>query len=330
MKGHFAPEIYASELKEFIDYLNEPREKTKKSLRDEYWEDSYIYAFSVDSCRDIMYKLIATELKRAMKSNELEEIRSLLYQCSFMKYAPDGLSGGYDHSGRFFEAMYYISCLGFDSVYRIFPEGLPLCDNGYPVTVLNTNLLLCILYNTSQNKVYDQDSVIVKVMNSLSSKGDKALRGVTRCLLGILLHDVERFNEGLPLVLDNFNRMSSILDESKRVLCQFAVSLIVIAKKFLTEREFNSILIPEHKLFSKPYCDYILSKNSFEQQIFFEYPEPISELNDLLLTPIPLTVLHQPYLNNEQYSKRERNKFYLDHETLELNFILDYRKRKGE
>jgi hypothetical protein len=29
-----------------------------------------------------------------------------------MKNVPNVMSGGYDHSGRFFEAMGYISCLG--------------------------------------------------------------------------------------------------------------------------------------------------------------------------------------------------------------------------
>lgn len=65
------------------------------------------------------------------------------------------------------------------------------------------------------------------------------------CLLGILKHDVVMFNEGLPQLLYNYNRLT-LLNACEKTLCQLAISLVVIARKFLTEDEFdcmNSIVL---------------------------------------------------------------------------------------
>ena len=59
-----------------------------------------------------MFRELARNVKESIKNTNFEQIRSLLYQAVFMKNVPNVMSGGYDHSGRFFEAMGYISCLG--------------------------------------------------------------------------------------------------------------------------------------------------------------------------------------------------------------------------
>ena len=281
-----------------------------------------------------MYRELAKKIKSAVKNNEFEKLRALLYQSVFLKTVflknvPNGLSGGCDHSGRFFEVMGYISCLGFDSVYRCFPKDIPLCTNGYPLTVINTNLLLCILYNNAEYKKYDETTVVSKAEKRILTKSDKALRGVTMCLLGILKHDVTKFNEGLPILLKNYNRIG-LLNESEKALCQFAISLVVIAKKFFTEKEFHDIVFPESKNFSRQYCEYIFSKDSFEPKIIYEYPDELSPLNQLLLTPIPITKLTKEQAYRIAYEGLDENDFktILDEDRMMMDFILEYRARK--
>lgn len=74
-----------------------------------------------------MFRELARNVKESIKNTNFEQIRSLLYQAVFMKNVPNVMSGGYDHSGRFFEAMGYISCLGFDSIYNCCKNLTRLC-----------------------------------------------------------------------------------------------------------------------------------------------------------------------------------------------------------
>lgn len=324
---------YYLEMKIFYERF---KHNSRTGLGDKYkeWEYNLLYTLSTAQYRDVMYRELAKKIKSAVKNNEFEKLRALLYQSVFLKTVflknvPNGLSGGCDHSGRFFEVMGYISCLGFDSVYRCFPKDIPLCTNGYPLTVINTNLLLCILYNNAEYKKYDETTVVSKAEKRILTKSDKALRGVTMCLLGILKHDVTKFNEGLPILLKNYNRIG-LLNESEKALCQFAISLVVIAKKFFTEKEFHDIVFPESKNFSRQYCEYIFSKDSFEPKIFYEYPDELSPLNQLLLTPIPITKLTKEQAYRIAYEGLDENAFktILDEDRMVMDFILEYRARK--
>lgn len=278
--------------------------------------------------KKVMFDYLADNIKLAMKNDELETLRSLLYQSTFIENVPAGLAKGADHTCRFFEAMNYISCLGFDVVYRIFPKGIPQCANGYPVLLENANLLLCLLYDSPDKKLYDEEKIVEKAEKALSKKSDKVIVSTTKCLLGILKHNTDLFNEGLKTVVANYNRQE--LNSSEKVLCQLAVALIVIAKKFLSEEEFKRIEFPVAKNFSKKYCEHILSKDSFEPKIFYEYPDELSPLNKIALTPVPVTKLHKPYFDKKQYSKKEQNENYIDAERMAIDFILEFRKIEQE
>ena len=277
--------------------------------------------------REVMFSYLAKNLQKALKDHDFEKARSILYQAAFLEYAETGTTSGYDHSRRFSEAMAYASSLGLDVLYRCFPKDIPFSNNGYPIISVITNLLLCIMFNTSESKKYDEEAAILKAEKQLLKKSDKALRGVLICLLGIYLHDVGRFNEGLEVAVSNWNRQD--INETEKVLCQSAIALIMIAKKFMPQEEFSRIVYPEAKNFSRQYLEYILSKESFEPKYFFEYPDELAPINSFMLLPIPVTQLHKPYENQTQYSKREREELYLDCDRMVVGFILEYRKNKN-
>lgn len=292
-----------------------------------YWEQKMLTAMTT-VYSNVLHDYLAEQMKVALKNNEFEKLRAMMYQSTFLENAPTGLACGCDHIRRFYESMNYIASLGFSSVYRCFPEGIPLSSNGYNGSSLNVNLLLCILYNTLEKKLYDESVIIKRTEKQFLKKGDKVIVDTTRCLLGILKHDVGMFNIGLKGIITNYNRQD--LNSSEKVLCQYAVGLVVIAKKFLSQDEFNSVEYPDAKNFSKQYCEYIVSKDTFEPKTFFEYHDELSPLNQIALTPIPITRLHKPYFNKPGYSKKEQNENYLDVQRMALEFTMEYRKLFGQ
>ena len=73
-------------------------------------------------------------------------------------------------------------------------------------------------------------------------------------LIAYLLTDSKISDDKIRNFVINHN---CSLNESEKALCQFAISLVVIAKKFFTEKEFHDIVFPESKNFSRQYCEYI-------------------------------------------------------------------------
>ena len=72
------------------------------------------------------------------------------------------------------------------------------------------------------------------------------------------------------------------------------------------------------------------SKDSFEPKIFYEYPDELSPLNQLLLTPIPITKLTKEQAYRIAYEGLDENDFktILDEDRMMMDFILEYRARK--
>ncbi|WP_027728954.1 hypothetical protein [Treponema sp. C6A8] len=297
-------------------------EKTPEYCK--YWEAQLLYAMKYATYSEVMYSFLAKNLQKALKDGDFEKARVIMYQATFLEHAETGSTSGYDHSGRFLEVMKYASCLGLDVLYRCFPNDVPFSNNGYPITTIIVNLLICIMYNTAESKKYDEESIVLKAEKRLTKKSDKAFCGVLMCLLGILKHDVGRFNEGLQIAVSNWNRQE--INETEKVLCQAAVTLIMIAKKFMSPEEFSNIEYPEAKNFSRKYLEYILSQASFEPKAFYEFPDELAPINSLMLLPIPLTQLYKPYENRGGYTKREREGLFLDCERMVIDFVLDYRK----
>ena len=127
---------------EMSDYYKGKADNQNNLYDKKSHEEVLLYSLLYAQYSDVMYKELAKSIRAALNINEFEKIRALLYQSVFMKNVPlpEVISHKYDHSDRFFEAMGYIACLGFSSVYRIFPENIPFCKNGDELPVLNSNL----------------------------------------------------------------------------------------------------------------------------------------------------------------------------------------------
>ena len=88
---------------------------------------------------------------------------------------------------------------------------------------------------------------------------------------------------------------------------------------------------PESNNLSWSYCEYIISRDSFEPKLYYEYSDNLSELNNLMLTPIPITKLTKEQAYRIEYEGLNKDDFktILDSKGMLNNFILEYRKKNA-
>lgn len=255
---------------------------------------------------------------KALKEKDYAAIKSIFYHAAKIKLLPN-LSGGYDHCERLWPMLDLLACAEFDNIYRILPEGLPLSDNGYPMYINATNLILCLLYNTDEKEVYQQDRVREKAIKFVASKKPLWERSVVNCLLQIMDKNPVGISEELQYVCAGYSKIT--VADYMKLQCFNAYGLIVLAKRFLTEQKFAMIELPVYKNFSGEYINWFLNNEELQNELYFEYPLDIA--GALLRKPVSVTRIHQPYLNsdNTYMSARDKKKWYMDYESMLDEFL---------
>lgn len=230
-------------------------------------------------------------------------------------------SSGYDHCDRLWPLLDLLACDNFNNIYRVFPEGLPISANGYPMYVYGTNLLLCLLYNLEDGNAYPMDKIVNKAEKFAASKKPLWERSVISCLLGIMQGDVSRTSEGLQDVCAGF--MKADVAKYMKMQCQNAYGLMILAKHFLSEEKFAQIIFPEHKSFSVNYMAWLLEQKELLGEPCIVYDLSGEEINDILKKKIAVTRIYQPYLNsdNSYLSAQEKKAYYLDFEKMLTEFL---------
>ena len=247
----------------------------------------------------------------ATKNRDYALLRNVFYHEIKLQIIPLS-SGGVDHSHGFRDMLNLIACDDFQNIYRIFPEGLPLASNGYSMYVKATNLVLCMLYNKDGKEVYDQGKVIEQARKYIESKQPVWDRAVVACVLAIMQHDMSCFSENIQKVCEGYSKQDII--KYRKLQCDPAYGLIVLAKHFCTKEEFESIKYPEYKNFDKGYIDWFLNLETFPDDLCFEYKGTYVQMNDILKMPIAKTYIHQPYLgtDNPYISAKSKKDWYVD------------------
>lgn len=209
----------------------------------------------------------------------------------------------------------------FENVYRVFPEELPVSNNGYPMYIHGTNILLCLLYNSENKKVYPADKIVEKAEKFTASKKPLWERLVILCLLGILQGDAAKISDGLQQVCVGFTKVDAA--KYMKMQCQNAYGLLVLAKHFLSEEKFAQIKYPECKNFSKNYISWFLEQNVLLEELCITYAPPIDELNEIFRKQIAITRIHQPYLNSDNsfLSARDKKAYYMDTDKMLKEFL---------
>ena len=138
-------------------------------------------------------------ITEALVNDDFAKLQSVFLHSVKIQMLPVGASG-YDHCDRLWGLLDLLACDDFDNVYRMLPEGIPLSNNGYPMYIHGTNILLCLLYNSENAAVYPADKIIEKAEKFTFSKKALWERAVISCLLGILQCDVSRISDSLQFV----------------------------------------------------------------------------------------------------------------------------------
>ncbi len=249
-------------------------------------------------------------LGQFVKENDFEGLRSVFYHEAKVGFLPS--SSGYDHCWHLWSLLDLLACADVENVYRVFPEGLPLSGNGYPMYVNGTNVLLCLLYNTGDSTVYAQDKVMAKAEKFVTSKKPIWERAVVSALLAVLTADVPRFLEALQNVCAGYGKMD--IAPYKKIQCQNAYGLIMLARRFWTEEEFAAVVMPEAENFSKSYSEWLLGQEKLPDDLCITYEAPIEKVNGILKKPVAVTRIYQKYLDSDSayLSSAEKKAWYLD------------------
>lgn len=308
-------------LTEYLDELVLYSQKVKEEEGNDtfsYYKRMFDYLSTSYPSRFAIYEEYITE---ALDNDDFARLQSVFLHSARTKLLPDGVEGGYDHCDRLWLLLDLLACDDFDNVYRVFPEGLPLSTNGYPMYIHGTNILLCLLYNSENATVYPADKIIDKAEKFATSKKPLWERSVVSCLLGILQCDVSRISDSLQKVCEGFAKMN--VAKYMKMQCQNAYGLIVLARHFLPEDKFAQIIYPEYKNFSKNYMSWLLEQNELSKDLCITYPSPIEELNEILKKQIAITCIHQPNLNsdNPYLSAREKKAYHVDLKRMLAEFI---------
>lgn len=260
------------------------------------------------------------QIADAVKGNDFVTLKSIFYHAAKVKLLPCS-SSGYDHCDRLWPLLNLLACAGFENVYRILPEGLPLSTNGYAMYVNGINVLLCLLYNIEDNTVYAQDKVVAKAEKFAASKKPMWERSVVACLLAIMEHDVSRLSENLQNVCDGYNKMS--IETYMKMQCQNAYGLLILAKHIFSEEEFATIALPENKNFSKGYAEWFINQKELSDELCMTYEAPLEMINDVLKKPVAVTRIYQRYINsdNAYLSNSAKKAWYMDRDTMMEEFL---------
>lgn len=256
----------------------------------------------------------------ALKNNDFTKLHSVFLHRAKVQMLSKGASG-YDHCDRLWGLLDLLACDSFDNVYRVLPEGLPLCANGYPMYLHGTNLILGILYNSENTAVYPMDKIVDKAEKFAASKKALWERSVISCLLGIWQGDVPRISDSLQKACEGYVRMD--IAKYMKMQCQNVYGLVILANHFLSREDFDRIDYPKYHNFSTGYMSWLLSQDELPNNLCITYPSPVEELNEMLKKQIAITRIYQPYLNsdNPYLSARDKKAYYMDIDKMLEEFL---------
>lgn len=262
------------------------------------------------------------ELKAAAKAKDYRRMQQI-----FFTYNKRELSWHFpescDHCFIAHSVIPYLCCADYGEIYNACPENLPLAANGNTMLVNATSLLQCILYKGK----YDEHTVITNAEKYIASKDGKWYRAYVACFLAILKEDADMLSNNLQIICENHSRRG-YLTAFEKYHCQYAYGLVIIARHNLPEDIFHKVRLPEHKTFDKGYMEWLYA-GEFVRQSVYNYEAPFEEFDLVYEMPLPKTMIHQKYLNEDKLilSSREKNAYYIDDEAMDAQ-VLDYVMKK--
>ena len=103
-----------------------------------------------------------------------------------------------------------------------------------------------------------------------------------------------------------------------KIQCQNVYGLLILAKHFLSEEEFNTVKFPEHKNFSKHYIEWLFHQKELSDELCIEYEAPLKKPIIYLKKTMAITRIYQPYINsdNVHLTNSEKKAWHMDIDTM--------------
>ena len=201
---------------------------------------------------------------------------------------------------------------------NIYPYELGLAQNGYPLYLIGTNLLIAKYYNSEEML-----RIAVEAANKyVKSKASRWERQVVQCLLDIMNKDYTAINNSLLEVCKGYCRVQKPLQNIEDI-CIPAHGLYCIAAKWLTEEEFKNIKMPNHKAFLQEYAKWRMVNEKPELKPYMIYPEEMDVINRIYSMPVAKTTLTQV-----RFTEQSKFRPVIDEKKMFQVFVDDLRKHR--
>ncbi|ATF48706.1 hypothetical protein CO701_05945 [Citrobacter werkmanii] len=253
--------------------------------------------------------------KTAIQSNNMEILHSSLLQSAMIKHATLGVDSGCDHCINIWTTLDVLAAGLFDRVPLLLPEKLGMSDNGHPVAIAMTNLMMALWYQRADFKA-DARKRAQKVLATKQASADVC---TLRYLIALLEEDVTEAGTQLDLYCKSVSALREPgITKLHKMFWSYAHGLYNMAFIILGREQASLMQTPEADCFIDDLAEWQIKHNYRHGPLFFAYPEPIDVINTLISCTPPECSLHQPYLGTDKKYREER---YLHAECFEQKMI---------
>ncbi len=254
----------------------------------------------------------------AVQTKDWQRANDFLYQETLFWLVPGNLES-YDQCFYFITALEAYACGAEHVLENIYPYELGLAQNGYPLYVTGSNLLIAKYYNDEEMLV-----IAIEAANKyVKSKASRWERWVIQFLLDILDKDYAAANNSLLEVCKGYSRVQKPL-QSIEDICIPAHGLYCIAAQWLTVEEFTNIKMPNHKAFLQEYAQWRRVNRNPHLKPYMIYPEKMEIINKIYSMPVAKTILGQV-----RFTEQSKFRPVIDDKKMFQVFVEDLRNYKG-
>ncbi|MDD3141428.1 MAG: hypothetical protein PHX08_21025 [Lachnospiraceae bacterium] len=254
-------------------------------------------------------------LMQAIDSHDMQSLNDVIFQEERYSLLPGGPSG-FDHCWFAWPIMDAIACGDYETFERRLPHELGLSKNGYPFYIHVTNMLMALWY---QDEAMLHDA-LPRADKFTTTKHSIWERAIVSFLCALSRHDILAMETALQTLCDHYNRRKSSREthKDKETLCVNAYGLLMLAYRIAPELK---IKYPDSKNFIKEFADWRIHNKEPELKLYHTYPPEGDIFNKLLMAPVAIGRVSQPYLNDKDYEKRIQNVWLVDNERMRDEFI---------
>ena len=253
--------------------------------------------------------------KTAIQSKDMELLHSALRQSAMVRHVTLGVDSGCDHCINIWTTLDILAAGMFYRVSLLLPEKCGLSDNGHPVTIAITNLVMALWYKRTDFETDAREGA----KRVLATKQATHVLLAIRYLIALLDGNVAEAGTLLDLYCKSVPQVREFgVTKLNKMFWPYAHGLYNLAFIVLGHDKASAIPKPASDCFLNELSEWQLTHNYCSGSLFFEYPQPVGIINSIISCTPPECFLHQP---DRDTSKNYKEKRYLHAEHFEQQVI---------